>query len=71
MARDHLINRWGTLIYKGDVVRCVKARGGEETGKVVKLETRGNFASAYGPRITLDSGASYAADDVVSIVQRA
>lgn len=65
----HVVNRWRTLIYKGDTVRIVR-NGCEVTGKVAKLETRGAYADAYGPRIVLDNGLSFAADDVVSVVVR-
>jgi hypothetical protein len=68
--KPYIVNRWRTIIYKGDTVRVVRPRGGEETGKVVKLETRGNFASAYGPRVVLESGAIYSADDVVAVTVR-
>ena len=60
-------NRFGHDIRKGSLVACTHPRGGIVTGKVAKLETKGDFVLAYGPRAILCCGMSFALDDCMPL----
>lgn len=60
-------NRYSHDIRKGSLVACTHPRGGMVTGKVASLETKGEFVQAYGPRVTLCCGQSFALDDCIPL----
>jgi hypothetical protein len=52
----------------GDYVKANHPRGGHIMGRIVKRETTGSVARAYGPRFTLDTGYSIGVGDVIEIM---
>ena len=57
-------NRWGVEIKKGHWVFAHGPRGARIEGRVTAIDSRSDFAKAYGPQITLDSGQTVGADDI-------
>jgi hypothetical protein len=58
-----LINRWGAKLAIGNRVLMTRPRGDPVTGVIVRFETKGEFARAYGPRVILDCSMSGSIDD--------
>ncbi len=58
-------NRWGVEVKRGHWIMAHGPRGGTVEGRVEKVETRGEFARAYGARVVLDTGSTVGVDDVV------
>jgi len=57
------VNRWGARIEVGQPVTMALPRGGYVDGIIAKIETEGEFALAYGARVTLDNGTTGSVDD--------
>jgi hypothetical protein len=61
-----ITNRWGVVIHVGDSFK-VRHPHGETDGPhiVSKLETSGEYAKAYGPRVIFEHGGSASIDDLI------
>jgi hypothetical protein len=57
-------NRWGVTVAKGYWVSANKARNGSIEGIVLKIDSRSDYAKAYGAQVYLDSGAIVGVDDI-------
>jgi hypothetical protein len=61
-------NRWGVTVHVGDSFKVRHVRGEVEGPFIVsKLETSGEYAKAYGPRVVFEHGGSASIDDLIVI----
>lgn len=58
-------NRWGVEIKAGHFVRAKTRNNDEVEGRVKRIDTRSDYAKAYGPLAVLDSGFDVSLDDIV------
>lgn len=56
-------NRWGAKLAVGNRVTVAHARSGYSDGVIASIETTGEYARAYGPRVILTNGGSASIDD--------
>lgn len=59
-------NRWGVEVKKGHWVFANWGRNGTDKieGRVASIDSRSDFARAYGPQVKLDSGLTVGLDDI-------
>lgn len=62
-SRKAFVNRWGARLEVGAPVTVVHPRGGETRSTIARIETSGEYARAYGPRVVLATGGSASVDD--------
>lgn len=61
-------NRWGVEIKRGYYAWASGARGDKVEGTIVAIDRTSDFARAYGPRVTFDSGVSVGIDDISQVL---